>query len=246
MDVVLRMDTGDGFVPTTYGWTEAPEFTLYGDGTVVFRPAADPEGNGFPPFIQAHMTPEQMTELLAYALGPGGLAQAHEVYNHNQITDMPWTVFTVDTGDVDKSVAVYALSMTQPEGPDASDYESFQALGETLSHFGEQVAKGQYADVRPYQPSEYRAFLTPATGPAADAIPWPWPGLTLADFEPYGDHEGVLIGGLTPEQTAQVTKVPSGGVPAIAILGPDGAPLTLTVRPLLPGEPLDPLAPTGG
>lgn len=241
-DVVLRMDTAGGFVPTTYRMTQAPEFTLYGDGTVVFRPSADPEGDGLPPFVQATMNEAEMDALLLYALDPGGLRDARESYMHRQVTDQPTTVFTINADGVDKSVAVYALGLTQPEGADAADYESFQALGAVLSDFGQQVAAGHAQDPQLYQPTEYRAFLSPALDPSVTATPWPWPDLTIEDFQPYAAEEGVLVGGLTPEQAAQVTTVPSGGVLAMPIQTPDGTTVTLTLRPLLPGESVDPAA----
>jgi len=243
-DVVLRMDTGGGFVTASYRLAQAPEFTLYGNGTVVFRPMADPEGDGLPPFVQATMNQAEMDALLLYALDPGGLRDAREAYEHRQITDMPTTVFSIDADGVDKSVAVYALGMTQPEGDDAAAYESFQALGVVLSDFGQQVAAGDAQDPQPYQPTEYRAFLSPALDPSVTAMPWPWPDLTIDDFRPYAAEEGVLIGGLTPEQAAQVTTVPSGGVLAMPIQTPDGTTVTLTLRPLLPGESVDPAAPS--
>ncbi len=37
-----------------------------------------------------------------------------------------------------------------------------------------------------------------------------------------------------------VTTVPSGGVLGMPIQGPDGKPYTLMLRPLLPGEALEP------
>jgi hypothetical protein len=241
-DVILRMDTAGGFVPLTYSLTQAPEFTLYGDGTVVFRPSADPEGDGLPPFVQATMTAEQMDVLLAYALGPGGLRGARDFYLHRQITDQATTVFSIDAGGVAKSVAVYALGRTQPEGEDAAAYQGFQALGVLLANFDEQVAQGHAQDPHLYQPTGYRAFLSPATDPTVPAIPWPWPDLTLDDFQPYAPAEGVLIGGLKPEQAAQVATIPSGGVLSVPIQTPDGTTVILSLRPLLPGEPVDPAA----
>ena len=242
--VVLRMDTGGGFVPITYRLTQAPEFTLYGDGTVVFRPSADPEGDGLPPFVQATMHQAEMDALVLYALDPGGLRDAREAYQHRQITDQPTTVFSIDAEGVDKSVAVYALGLTQPEGDDAAAYEGFQALGAVLSDFGQQVASGHAQDPQPYQPTDYRAFLSPALDPGVTAIPWPWPDLAIDDFQPHAADEGVLFGGLTPEQAAHVTRVPSGGVLAMPIQAPHGTPVTLTLRPLLPGESVDPAAPS--
>jgi hypothetical protein len=244
-DVVLRMDTGGGLGPLRYGLTQAPEFTLYGDGTVVFRPSADPEGDGFPPFVQAMMTAEQMDVLLAYALGPGGLRDGRDWYEHRQITDQATTVFSVDADGVDKSVAVYALGWTQPEGEDSAAYAGFQALGVLLANFGEQIAQGHAQDPQSYRPAAYRAFLSPAPDPSVAAIAWPWPDLTLADFQPYGDAEGVIVGGLSPDQAAQVTIVPTGGVPSIPIHASDGATVILSLRPLLPGESVDPAASPG-
>jgi len=241
-DVVLRMDTTGGLVPLTYGLTQAPEFTLYGDGVVVFRPSGDPEGDGFPPFVQATMNAEQTDALLAYALGPGGLHDARDSYQHRQIADQPTTVFSIDADDVGKSVAVYALGLTQPDGEDAGAYEGFQALGILLANFGEQVAQWHAQGPHLYQPAEYRAFLSPAMDPSAAAKSWPWPDLAIDDFQPYGDHDGVRVGELTSEEVAQVTFVPSGGVPSILLQTPDGTPVILTLRPLLPGDSVDPSA----
>src|SRR5512146_2787518 len=42
-DVLLRFEQGGGFVAPAFLATQAPIFTLYGDGTVIFRnPAQDP------------------------------------------------------------------------------------------------------------------------------------------------------------------------------------------------------------
>jgi len=235
-DVILRMDTGGGLVAPPYGLTHAPEFTLYGDGTVIFRPAADPEGDGLPPFIQAAMTAPQVGDLLTYALVSGGLRDARESYQSRQVADQSTTVFTIRAGGVDKSVAVDGLGTTLPDGEDAAAYQGFQTLGVLLADFGQQVAAGHAQDPQPYQPAAYRAFLSPAMDPTAPAIPWPWPDLTLADFQPHADNEGVLVAALTPAHVASVASIPSGGVLSIAIRTPDGAPATLTIRPLLPDE----------
>jgi hypothetical protein len=41
-EIVLRMKEGGGFVPMGYAATEMPQFTLYGDGTVIYRSAGMP------------------------------------------------------------------------------------------------------------------------------------------------------------------------------------------------------------
>jgi hypothetical protein len=241
-DVLLRMDTHGGLVPLTFSRAQAPEFTLYGDGTVLFRGLDDPEGDGFPPFIQARMAPAQMDALLLVALDAGGLRHARESYDHRQATDQPTTIFAIDADGSTKSVAVYGLGTAPTEGPDAAAYERFEDLAVQLVTFWEQADSGLYQDAQPYRPAGYRAFLSPTEDPSIDAVPWPWPDLTLADFEAYGYQEDVRIGGLTPIQARAVTTEPSGGVPALIVVGPDDIPYTLTIRPLLPGEPVDPTA----
>ena len=39
-EIVLRLDEGGGFVPVEYVAAHVPQFTLYGDGTVVFTSAS--------------------------------------------------------------------------------------------------------------------------------------------------------------------------------------------------------------
>ena len=45
-DVLLRLEEGGGFVAPSFLATQAPIFTLYGDGTIVFR---NPMKEGPPP-----------------------------------------------------------------------------------------------------------------------------------------------------------------------------------------------------
>ena len=49
-DVVLRIEEGGGFVPIDFPASQAPVFTLYGDGLIVFQPIVEtfpePDANG--------------------------------------------------------------------------------------------------------------------------------------------------------------------------------------------------------
>src|SRR6185503_10994020 len=74
-DVVLRFEEGGGFVPIDFIATQAPSFTLYGDGTVVFRdgqaPPPDAVGSVIRsvPFQTVKIDEEGIQALLEYALG---------------------------------------------------------------------------------------------------------------------------------------------------------------------------------
>jgi hypothetical protein len=240
-DIVLSLETGGGFVPFGYFMTQAPTFVLYGDNTVIFRPSVDPEGTGFPPFIKATLSPEQVDALLTYALSVGHLADADAQYLEMTVSDAPTTVFTINAGGVTKSVSVYALDMGDHTGPDAAMYGAFQDLAALLSTFETQVEKGQVLTAEVYQPETYRAVLSPGDLAQADLIDWPFADLTVDDFQPLTDNPSFLLGALTAEQLAAVTTVPSGGNPGIGVRSPDGsAAYLLQWRPLLPGEELQP------
>ena len=91
-NVLLRLEEGGGFAPAVFTATQAPIFTLYGDGTVIFRnPRADPigaVGNVFPlrPFKIARLSEEQIQALLTSALGEAGLGVARLDYRNDRIT----------------------------------------------------------------------------------------------------------------------------------------------------------------
>jgi hypothetical protein len=82
-ELVLRFAEGGGFVMPTFAMIQVPYFSLYGDGTVLYRPASAPwpetkpgEPMRFPPLQVATMTEVQVQALLRDALGAGGLGVA--------------------------------------------------------------------------------------------------------------------------------------------------------------------------
>jgi len=239
-DVVLRMETGGGFVPIDFLLTQAPQFTLYGDGTVVFEAAADPNrfGPGGPltPFQTGRMTEEGMQALLSYALSTGRLAGARDSYIDMMIADAPTTTFTLNAGGLDKVVSVYALGMAQPGDPDAVDKSGFAQLADVLNNFERQAQSGTLDEIKPYDANLYKAtMLDQAPGGPGQAVDWPWEDLTLADF-PTGDEPG-RVKVLTRDQVALLTDVPNGGQTGIPVNTPDGeSVVSFGLRPLLPDE----------
>ena len=194
----------------------------------IYQPAGSPDAaftDPWPAYLCAQLTPEQVDELLTFALEDGGLADARDEYLNPNIVDVPTTTFTIDAAGVDKVVAVHALGFEMAPEEDTEARAGFAALAGMLTSF---EAEGAV----PFEVPAYAALLTPR--PADDeteAVAWPWPELTLESCP--GD-ENARMGTLTPEQVAAVTTVPNGGQVLIAITGPDGEPLSLTVRPFLP------------
>jgi hypothetical protein len=81
------MEEGGGFVPIDFAASQAPAFTLYGDGRIVFQQLVEtvpePDANGVTkqiPWRTAQLDAGQIEEVLTFALGPGGLGTARDSY----------------------------------------------------------------------------------------------------------------------------------------------------------------------
>ena len=167
-DVILRAEQAGGFTPLEFQITRVPEFTLYGDGTVLYQLPFDPNDAsplGPPRLAVATLSPEQMDALLAFAINAGGLGGAKAQYINPLVADAPDTIFTIATDDVTKTVTAQALGAaddpTNPDAsnPDAATIKALKALYDTLVPFGDQIARGNATDAGLYQPTAYRATL---------------------------------------------------------------------------------------
>jgi hypothetical protein len=244
-DVVLRMFWGGGFVPPQITVSDVPQFTLYGDGTAVFKPLMPVDGDTFnqplPPMLTVTLTEDQVQALLEYVLNDGHLAVAKESYTDAMVADAGSTTFRIDAGGYDKTVNVYALMESTSSGPETEDRNAMSKLQDRLSNFATEAAGG---NVKPYDPSAYRVTLFDQNGsqPNVEPIPWPWNDVTLGDFVK-GDESSWPMLVMTRDQISKLTTVPNGGQSGVWVLRPDasgaatdGVPVELIVRPLLPDE----------
>jgi hypothetical protein len=243
-DLVLRYDRGGGFMAPNSLVTEGPIFSLYGDGTIIFRDitvatppeAADGLGRGLP-YRTARLSEPQIQSLLDFAINDGILGIARAQYLNNRIADAPTTVFTIRAGTLNKTVSVMALGidLDQP-GPDTPALTAMAKLADRLGNFN----GGSGFETQAYMPDRYRALLLEAPmggGPAP--VAWPWPDIKPADFAAPADPEAISF----PRRTltaADVAKLKlkeiEGGLLGIPVNAPDGKIYTLALRPLLPDE----------
>jgi hypothetical protein len=244
--VILRLDEGGGFVPPSYLATVVPYFTLYGDGTVIYRPAAEPPPEQipggpfrFPALHVARMTEVQVQELLRAALVDGGLALARPSYENQMVADAPTAIFTVRAGGLDKTVSVYALGIEAEPGPDSAIRKQMAALGERLRAFDQEVAAGRATEVGRYAPDRFRATLIESVGaPAQAPRTWPWPTFGPDAFATTGGGFGFPSKVLSGLEAGLVgVEEIAGGASGILVLAPDGRTIyELALRPLLPEE----------
>jgi hypothetical protein len=242
-DLVLRMETGGGFVAPSFLVTQAPSFSLYGDGTLIARdetaPWPDPGPSGVsavPPFHRTTLSEAQVQELLRVALREGGLGVARPRYDSAGIADAPTTIFTVKAGGLDKTVSVYALGFDPPDGQDAAIRGALAALADRLRA----AAAALPPTAEPYVPDRWRGVLMDGgTGPASAPVAWPWPDLAPDDFVPAGaGGAGFPRHVLTAEEVGALGLGDlGGGVQNVALVGPDGhTGYSLGLRPLFPDE----------
>jgi len=233
-DIILRFEEGGGFVPIDFLATQAPSFTLYGDGTVVFRDSQavppEPVGNlnRSVPFQTIRLGEEGIQALIEQALGPGGLGIAAGPYM-GQGADLPSATFTINADGRQKQVTVVALTPDM-HPQDVLIVTSLANFADRLRTFGNDVA-GEVV----FEPTGYRGTLQKidqANGAVAD---WPWTDLQPSDFIA-GANDFLLLHTLTPAQVAALA-VPGveGGMLGLNIQK-DGKLYSLALRPLLPDE----------
>jgi hypothetical protein len=240
-DLVLRYDQVGGFMAPSATVTRGPVFSLYGDGTIVFRDSteappesADGLGRGTP-YRTAKLSEQQIQALLLSAINEGALGIARAEYINNRIADAPTTLFSVHAGGLNKTVSVMGLGIDQQPGPDSLTLTALAKLAERLGQFN--AGTGFPTEV--YLPERYRAFLMEAPmGNNPAPAPWPWTNIKVADFAVPAD---ALVS--FPIRTITATDIAKlklqqleGGLIGIPIKAPDGKTYQLALRPLLPDE----------
>lgn len=242
-DVILRYEEGGGFVMPAFAATLVPHFTLYGDGTVIFRnPMLEPppaEGSVLKmnPLRTAKLSEEQVQELLALALGEGGLAGARPEYGNDMVADASTALFSINAGGIEKTVSVYALGLDVEGMPDAPARAAFARLAQRLTDFDQ----GGTIPTEAYEPTGYRGILFDGGGMVApDQRAWPWPDIAPADFAAEGPADQPTFPSrlMTAEEidALGVTDY-QGGFQGMVLVGPgDGKTYTFSLRPILPDE----------
>jgi hypothetical protein len=240
-DLVLRYESGGGFVAPGFRATEAPAFSLYGDGTAIFRNPQDappvPDSTASPlfrgvPFQVAHLTEAQVQALLAYAIDTAGLGIAAPRYDR-PIADAPTTVFTIHTGTVDEAVSINGLGIDAGGGSDAPMLARFTALAARLQGFGAEVT-GEV----PWAPDRYRGILSEDASSTTPAS-WPWTTISPRDFvQQTGQNAPPFpIRTMTPAEVA-LLGIPDleGGLQGLVLQAPTDEVFSFRLRPLLPDE----------
>lgn len=229
-EVVVLRDVSAVIDDTRGQWfMPGPEFTLYGDGTIVFRsdleptPAADGPIVRARPFRIAHLEDDQVQSLLRFAIGEGGLRDACEAYPAQTDTDVT-SVFTIRAGGLDKRVEVAGPNPLEPLAHRLRDYGTQGSLGAQV-----------------YVPDRYHGKLVHLDDLAhAEAIPWPWPGIAPEDFVVPAEYAFITEGhrGMSAREASVLGLSSDGGVvQRVYLLAPDrNTTYAFSLWPVFPDE----------
>jgi hypothetical protein len=183
MDVVLRLEEVGGFAPVEFNVTYTPAFTLYGDGTVIWRDnqSIPPESSDNlmrpTPLMVTRLDERSIQALLAEAIGPGGLGVAVGPYNEMMGADIPSTIFTINAGGIPEPKRVEVVGLSPDMHPkNLQVITALAGLAEKLRTFDTIVNE------QPYVPSVYNGVLIPTDQAFGPVVDWPWPGISPDEF----------------------------------------------------------------
>jgi alpha-tubulin suppressor-like RCC1 family protein len=238
-DVLLRFDmtpdVGSGKRATEI-FQPGPEFTLYGDGTMIFRNDLAQPPDQFDAAIRgrsfkiARVSEARIQSLVRYAITTAGLGDACERYADTNGRASVIAVLTVRAGGLDKRVLV----MGGP-GP-------FKVLANKLR----KINRSGELSTKDWAPNRYWGSLLEADAllksgslpqPYPEPAAWPWPGVSPKKFVGLaGTRPGRRV--MTRKEAAVLGLTQAGGVvERIFLRGPDGETIyAFSMWPMAPDE----------
>lgn len=218
--VVVQMKQSGGFTAVQLDLEQTPEFTLYGDGTVV---VLDYAANRL---RESHVSGETIQSLVNYADDKGFFELDYE-QPRPPVADASTTYLYVNTKLVANAVSAYALGNDELEGKEWSQFRQLAKVRSRLVDLSNELlrvggteykASGIVLVAKPYEL---------VSGPVPPT--WPLSDIDLAAIASPSDAPTNQFSG---EREAEIEAVVTRG----AIFSQDGASYNVGYRPVLPYE----------
>ena len=224
--VVLRMSVGGGLAPEAAASIEVPVFTLYGDGSIIFRrsTAADPPG----PLWTTSLSESAVDGLIEDARTTLDTATYRDGGRNGSIADAPRTTITLAIDGTPTARSINVLGT----GGNASDaiVEFASRLGGVDAWLPDDVVP------TPFAAAWYAVVFIEEDPELPGVEPWPWTDLSVDDLIAVAGGGSVVSALLRPDQVALVLDEPSGPRSDIVLATTDGDAYRMLLRPLLPDE----------
>jgi hypothetical protein len=244
--LVLRVETGGGFTAPDYQLRLIPEFSLYGDGSII---TPGPQIEIYPapalPSIQTQPLSEDGVQAILQAAIEAGVDTGHDMTDmgSTMVADAATTTFTISVNGTTNSFGVYALGLTEgncPDGMSSVECEARTALSSfvrQLSDLQSWLPAGSLGETATYEPSGSRVYVGDVrreTDLPQPKVAWPLDP-PLASF---GDDTGAgyRCGVVTGADWADTLQPLAAGTNELTPWTSDGATYGLIFRPLLPDE----------
>jgi hypothetical protein len=230
--LVLRVSTGGGFVAPSAVLGAVPQFSLYGDGTVLV-PATPPLSDAAVAPLAHFVLPERQVQVLLARAQRAGLLRHGSIDYGGMgaigVSDGPTTTLTVVAGGRMTVRAAYALQIARGAGRLSA---AQAAARRALAAFVDDLPR---AASRAYVPRGYAVYVQPWAGTAATARAWP----RASDLARAGKAGGAgyrcfTVTGGNARTLAKALKPATAGSPWH--MPRAAARFALVVRPLLPEQ----------
>ena len=244
--LVLRVETGGGFTAPEYQLRLIPEFSLYGDGSII---TPGPQIEIYPPpalpSVQSQPVSEEGMQAILQAAIDAGVDSAHDMTDmgSTMVADAPTTTFTISVNGATNSFGVYALGMFEgdcPDGMSKKECDSRSSLSSLVGQLGDLqswLPAGSLGTMATYEPSGSRVFVGDVRRDAdlpQPKVAWPLdpPLASFGDDTGAGYRCGVVAG----SDWTQTLEPLAAGTNELTPWTSGGTRYGLVFRPLLPDE----------
>lgn len=246
--LVLQVHSAGGFVPWGYDFATVPSLSVYADGTAIVHGPTTLEypGKALPNLQVVQLPDGDLQEIVAAAADADLLAPSPD-YGMPNVTDLPTTTVTIAVGGETYEHAAYGLGAGPGENaPDdegmfgggdsgLTDEQSAArvALAQFVQRANELVGGTGAEESYPIPALGVMAMpVDPATDPGVEGVeiqvlPWPVPGVALADAGQCALVEGA---------DAQTLVTTLADANQLTQFEQDGVTYQTWFRPLLPHE----------
>jgi hypothetical protein len=223
--ILIQMTSSRGLPAAEYQHRpELPDFTLYGDGTLLLSS----EANDATTLLRSRLSPDSVLDLLSEIRDTGFFD-----FNYEQpeipVTDGGSTLIYVNTRTAANAVSAYALGAEIPEGDEWDEFRRLEGIKARLDEVAGQAGE----DAGVFQPEGGMLEIIPLFGDPADGEPWPFPQLDIATAAP-----GLLPSTYTlrPNEFAALDLTNAGSTHCWCEVQHTGRLFSVYYRPILPFE----------
>jgi hypothetical protein len=181
-----------------------PDFTLYGDGTLIFTQPSERGQLSNTPLLQTKLTQDYVQDLVEWITDTGFLNFSYEQPKLG-VYDVPTMYLYVSTKETSNAVSAYAIDSAAPADAEWDQFRKLQEIKDRLDNIAFAAVDGAAADYAPQAIVLFAELTPPISVPFP--LEWPFAEIDLADIAPEsgigerrieGDRAKAIMNSATP------------------------------------------------